>query len=854
MLTLYDFSVNFAKEPLLVPAESLSFGWKLSSDKTDVLQKSYRIIIKSTDDDTVADSGEVMSSKPFDNHIEGLHLNSCSDYTVELTVTDSTGSTACLTHPITTEILPEDWADAQWIKPAHHITGWAPYMRTKFKVGKIKKAVMYACGLGCAEYYINGKRADKGYIDPPMTNYRQQIFYRRFDVTHLINEGGNALGVMLGEGFYAQSRVWGVKGKVYGDVCAKIKLFLYMADGSVQTVVTDRDNWQYKYSPITLNNIYGGETYDARLETPDFALFDGSDEGWGSVTLDTAKKGALTPCLMPEVEVVRTLPATEHHGASGVCDGAWVFDIGENIAGVATFKLPPSPRGAIYVFRYAEALNAQGGIDHRSTGAFATQLIQQDMYICRGDEQGEIYTPRFCYHGFRYVEVTGIHDYSKGYGTVPELSIVTGLQLATNIKKIGEFHTDFEPLNQLDKLMHNTFLSNFHGFPEDCPAREKCGWTGDAQIVANWGLLSYDSAASYKKYLDDIRTKKADIGDWSDITPGMRGGGNATSLWGCAQIIIPYYLYKYWGDSRAVTDNFDLMAGWIDHQLARADGYIVTEGRGDWLPPVTNNSPRRMPVEHSSTFILYEQCKMMSELCRDLNIGDSQKYDRLAQSIKKAATERFYDKSAHSYGYWGSDGVALEIGLYPEGEKEALTDALSRQIIADDYAMPTAIYGNKYLVPALFEAGKGDLALEFLFGTGHISFGTMLNDGATSIWEKLEMHSVESPEKRVNSYNHPMHGGFLYACYTHLAGIRPLSAGFKEFVFKPCFVKGVNKVSAALDTACGKISVDIKGSRCSLTVPTGTRCQVAIEGEVTVNGTPYEKGSLLGSGQYEITW
>ena len=864
MLKLYDFSVDYVKNPTIVKTKDLRFGWKLDSDNIDVLQTSYRIIIKN-EDGTAADTGIVKSEDVCDITIDSLKLKSCTDYTVEITVTDNKGETAKFARKISTEILPEEWRGASWIKPAVHISGWAPYMRTKFEAKGVKKAIMYASGLGCAEYYINGKRTDDYYIDPPMSNYEKTVFYRRFDVTELIREGGNALAVLLGEGFYSQSRVWGHNGFKYGDVCAKIKLILYLDNGAVKEICTDTENWKYKYSPVTVNNIYGGETYDCRLETPDFSNYDGDEKGWEGVIIDETPKGTLTPSLIPPVRVIRELPAVNHYGSSGKADGTWIYDIGVNMAGVAEFNIPHSPKGAVYVFRYAETVNEHGELDFRSTGSCATQCIQQDIYICRGDVQGEVYRPRFCYHSYRFVEVSGIHDFSQGYGTTPQLSIVKGIQISTDMAKIAEFSTSYDFLNKFYRITDNTFRSNFHGLPEDCPAREKCGWLGDAQVVSNFGLLNYDSAAAYEKYLDDIRTTCEVYGTWQMISPGKRGCGNASPLWGCAQIIIPYYIYKYYGNKEAVVKNADLMRAWVQNELNRSQDYIISEGLGDWDPAGSNENSRRMPVSHSSSLMFYEICTIMAELCTDMKanygieIGDAAEYFSLAGKIKESFIRHFYDFERHSYGYWGSDGVALAIGLYPDGERASLIKALCEMIEKDDYEMPTGIYGNKYLTPVLREEGFGDMALQYLFNAKHYSFGTLINDNATTIWEEPDMHFIEKRRDRsVASYNHPMHGGFMYFCITHLSGIRPAKPGFGKFIFKPCFTETADSIKTEFNSPYGTISVEINNDKaagkrvCAINVPSGSSCIIDINAEnVTVDGIKCEGQVCVGSGRHE---
>ena len=891
-MKLYDLSVCGVQNTLVAPTEKLRFSWKLESENDNTFQVSSRFVITKKNigvDAIVYDSLDREGCESVLVEPAGLRLDPLSDYIFALTVTDNHGETASASLNFSTGLSDNDWAGAKWIRPKEHISGWAPYLRTKFIVGgkdiagrdsvvggkdvagrdsvvggsiidggaaagkKIARARLYACGLGCAEYYINGRRTDDYFVDPPATNYEKTVLYRGTDVTDLIKEGGNALTAFLGEGFYSQSRVWGSNGFVFGKECLIALLKIDFEDGTSQLVKTDTDgSWSYKYGPISTNNIYAGEVYDCRLETPDFADFNSDDAGWGEVIEDETPKGTLTDCLMPPVRIIREIPCKSVKCASGASDGAWIFDLGENFAGTYEVRIPAnSPRGAVYVFRTSEALNKGGGLDHRSTGAFATQCIQQDIYIARGGSETEIFRPRFTYHGFRYVEITGIHDFSKGYGTMPEKDMIKGLALSTDFRQTGWFDSDNIDLNKLHALMQNTFRSNYHGYPEDCPAREKCGWLGDAEVVVNWGLFNYDTLASYEKYLSDIRTSTEVYGTWQMIAPGKRGCGEATPLWGCAQIIIPYYMWQYLGDSAAVTDNIDLMRRWVQHETNRAPDCIISEGLGDWCPPVGHESPLRMPVSHSSTLMYYEICTKMAEISRAFGYGDEAHYDELAEKIRESFNRHFYDYEKHTYGYWGSNGAAILTGIFPDGEKKALTDETVRLIRDEKYAMTTGIYGNKYLVPALMKDGYGEDALRFLFNRFATSFGTMMDDGATSIWESTDMHFVEMREDiGVSSYNHPMHGGFMYSYYTCIAGIEPLAPGFRRFRVKPCHMRGIKRAAARFDSPYGEIEVvynkrdDGPGFRYTVKVPANTQAVFEAPGAA--------EPMILGSGTWVI--
>lgn len=835
MLQLYDLRIDYNSRPNIAKTHGLRFSWKLQSDHSNVIQKTYRVTI-CKENEIIFDSETIESDQSCDVIFDELFLQPATEYVWNLCVKDNYDQSGIASLAFSTELYADMW-HAEWITPSNHIVSWAPYLRKKFNAkDNVRRATLYACGLGCAEYYLNGKKIADDYIDPPFTNYEKEVLYRAYDVTDMI-AASNAVVAWLGEGFYEQSRVWTYGGFSYGKVCLIARLEIEYQDGTRDAILTGAD-WQCKNSPIVLNNIYGGETYDARLETPDFALADGSDEGWCNCVIDTTPKGTLTPCNMPAVKIIREIPARSVTPVCGASDGAWIYDLGENFAGIAEFRMPRSSRGKIYVFRFAETINEAGQLDHRSTGSFATQCVQQDMYISRGDVDGEVWRPRFTYHGFRYVEVTGV-DYCHEYGKVPELGLVVGYALSTDLEQDGAFESSSKDLNLLHEIICRTFRSNYHGLPEDCPAREKCGWLGDAQVVCNTGIMNYNMAASYEKYLGDFRTQKEVYGTWTMIAPGKRGCGEATPLWGCAQIIIPYWMYHYYNDSCAITRNWDLMQAWVEHEIARADDCIISEGLGDWCPPGGENSKRRIPVPHSSTLMFYEICIKMAEMSNHFGYGKAKYYTDLADRIAESFIRHFYDQEKHTYGTWGSDAVALTLGVYPEHDREALLDSLRQSIIADDYAMSTGIYGNKYLIPLLFEQGLGDMAMEIMFNRRHTSFGTMMDDNATSLWEVLEMHHIEKKrDGTVSSYNHPMHSGFAYIYYAHLGGITPAEPGFKTFVVKPYHVTGLDHVAVTYESVYGKIAVSADkteaGYSYCVEVPANTHCVLAFEEAVEI--------------------
>ena len=837
MLELYDLSVEYQKQCELCPTRGARFGWKLRSDRENTYQKSYMLSITSGENEIFSTSAE--SRESFHLTFDSLTLPYGAECTLYLTVTDTHGETASASMEFSTEVDPALWSSAKWIRPAQYVDGASPYLRTKFTAKKVKKALLYASGLGYAYYYINGEQISDAWIDPPQSNYRELVFYRRFDVTSLIREGKNAFAAQLGQGFYAQNRAWTKYKPRYGQECLIALLLLTYEDGTTETIATNTEDFQAKYSSIIVNNVYAGEVCDARFETADFALPEGEECGWGRVVEDETEKGPLTPTNIPPVRIIRTIPAKSIKPSNGIKDGTWVIDIGENMAGIAEFKFPKAPAGTTFVLRYAETVDELGKNDYRSAGTYANQLLQQDIYIAKGDEAGEIFRPKFTYHGFRYIEISGINDLTQGYGKIPSYEIVTAYALSTDFEKTSGFCTSHADLAKFWSVIDNTFRSNYHGVPTDCPTRERCGWMGDAQFNCNVGLLCYDTATCYEKYYTDIITSKLHNGFVTNIAPGMRTNYHCYPDYGASLVVIPYYLFKYYGDLTPARTYLPHLKEWIEECKGRAKDLIIDEGLGDWDPPVPEGSPRRMPPKHSATFTFFEVTRMLSELCCALGDRSADEYAALAEEIKQAILQNFYDAEKHTYGYWASNGGALHLGLYPEGERALLLASTVQQIKDDRYEMCTGLYGNKYLPWALFENGETDTFLKYTFNREAASLGTIFDLGATTIWEEIDQGAHNSFETYVLSFNHVMHGNFAFALCESLAGMTPTQAGFREFAFRPSKTAELRDFKAYLETVSGRIEVEYDGTRYTLTVPANTTCTLP-------------DGTKVGSGVYRI--
>ncbi len=836
MIRLYDLSVERVSAPAAVPSSGLRFGWKIESDEPDTVQTGYRlrVLLRGT---VLYDSGMTDGDRTVDVTAGDAVFPRGEPFVWEATSRTNRGD-ATASGVFSTGLAPEDFS-ARWIEHPRPRGGAGVYFRREFVCrGEVRRAVAYFSGLGYGELYLNGNRVDDAWLDVPFTNYEAEVLYRAYDVTGLLS-GRNCLGVHCGDGFWGQDRVWSPDMR-YGAPCMLLELRVEYADGTTETVASDT-SWRTAFSPCLSNNVYIGEVYDARLEIPGWCEPNPPETGeWTDAVLSASRKGPLKPALMPPVRVVEIRAPAEAREVGGLGNGLFVADFGANVAGVVRLHIPGCRPGTVYTVRLAEELDDDGRPNFRTQGAYHTGSPQQCVYIAKGTPGGETWAPAFSYQTFRYAEISGAF-----HGGLPD-GLAEALVLSTDFRETGRVTTGHADLDAFDAILRRTFRSNYHGFPEDCPGREKCGWLGDAQIVSDWALLTYDMAAPYEKYLSDIRTTREVYGEFRMISPGRRGCGRARPLWGCAVVLIPYNLWRYAGDTRALADNYADMLVWMEHELSLSEDFVISEGLGDWLPPVGNGDPRRIPVPVSSTMTFYETAVKLAEIERALGHDDTARR-RLAEDIKDSVLRHFYDPVARSYHNDAANAAALSLGLYPDGDRAALEDSFVRELEEGGRVMTGGIYGNKWILPLLFDLGRGDLAMDVMFGRGHASFGTMMDAGATSLWECVEhvRTHVMGKFNSVPSRNHPMHGGFAYLYMTRLAGIRPQAPGFAEFEVRPCVAGAPEDVVATFESPRGLIRSERHGKRLSVTVPANTRCTVVLPGR-----EPFRVGS--GTREFEI--
>jgi alpha-L-rhamnosidase len=657
--------------------------------------------------------------------------------------------------------------------------------------------VLEICGLGYYEAWINGRRVGDHLLDPAQTDYEQRVFFVEYDVTSHLWSGENVLGVMLGNGWYNQDRVWQPGVTPYGDVLPYgsprllAELKLTYTDGRIEKIGSDT-LWKTAAGPVLENNIYAGEVYDARCEIPGWNApgFDAS--GWEAAVEVAPPGGELIEQPLPPIREIETLAPV---AVSRKEPGRFVVDFGQNFAGWVRIQID-APAGSEIVLKFAETVFENGEVDTASTGVFATRVEQVDRYICRGG--GEIWEPRFTYHGFRYVDVSGWPG---------ELSAdqLCGVVVHTDLPILGTFECSDERLNRIHRMALWTHRSNIHGLPEDCPARERCGWLGDANVAGEFSMWNFDGKAFWEKYLGDIETSRALHGGIPcNIAPGRRTCGQAKPDWAAAFIMLPWYVYLFSGDASVLSKHWEGMQVLIEHFNDSADGWLLPGGWGDWYDPGDDGPCSHTPPLFTTTVWFLACARVMCDTARLLEKpAETARYNGWTAAIEQALVERFYSNG--SFGSQTANVMALQFGFAPD--EAAVLDHLVCDIHERDDHLNVGIMGLRYLFEVLSKYGHGDLALKILHQDTYPGFGYQIGLGATTLWEcwgEPELSRKQGPR----SLSHPMMSGFDNWFFNTLGGIRPDPArpGFRHFFLepRPC----VEKVCVHHDSPHGRIRSD----------------------------------------------
>jgi len=751
-------------------------------------------------------------------------------------------------------------------------------LRRAFTVNRpVKSARLYATALGAYELFLNGKRVGDDVMAPGWTDYRQRVYYQTYDVTAQLTNGANAVGALLAPGWYSTSLEWYELANNYGDTAPALRaqLRIEYADGGVEWVATGA-GWQAASSPILHSEIYDGESQDARLEQPGWntAAFNGGN--WKSALMIDPKPLSIEAQDFPPIRVERTLDAKSVNSPK---PGVYVYDFGQNFSGVTRLRVH-GPAGTEVRLRFAEILNSDGTVyTENLRNAKAT-----DRFILSGSGLDgtslEEFTPQFTFHGFRYVELTGLP-------TAPPLDALTGIVFHTDAPFTVKLDTGSSMINQLWSNIQWGQRSNFVGVPTDCPQRdERLGWAADAQVF--WRAASYnmDLAAFSRKFAADFRGTQVGSPYYGIYAPGttspFMGSGAG---WSDAGVIIPWTSWLQTGDVSAIDQNWAAMEKYVAAiEAANPDGLWKNDSGisfGDWLSPEGSTDYTLI----TTAYWAYDVTLMRQMAHATGRAADEEKYARLFEKIRAA----FQSKFVHQDGFVaGADPdakaqapdtqtgyvLALHMNLVPESLRQAAAQKLVDKIEANHELLGTGFLGTPYLLEEVTKAGHARLAYKLLLNTDYPSWGYMVEHGATTMWERWNGDKMLG-DPGMNSFNHYAYGAVADWIDRYAAGVdaTPLDAGFHTVVLHPVFDARLGSVTFNYASSYGVIHSDwtVTGSVAEwhLTIPANTTGWLALSPteamKYKLNGVPLtankdakaavhgrESGFELTSGNYRF--
>lgn len=668
----------------------------------------------------------------------------------------------------------------------------APFLRRAFTVTRpVARARVHVAGAGYAELHLDGAKVSDHALDPGFTRFDRRLLYVTHDVTDALKPGAHVVGVVLGNGFYNQHAqdVWDFHLAPWRNTPrARVDLRVTYADGTSETVASD-DSWQVATGPILLDGVRNGEVYDARLERPGWDAPGDRSTGWRPAVVVDAPGGVLSAQMFPPIRVTETLaPARITEPRPGV----FVVDFGQNTAGWAQLTVS-GPAGARVKLRYGEKVAPDGSLDRGNIDTFVQQgPFQTDEYVLSGHGT-ERWEPRFTYHGFQYVEVTGF----PGRPTAANLAARVA---HTAFAPIGRFQSSSPLLDRLWKATTWSYRANFYSIPTDCPHREKNGWMADAHLATEQALLGFDSAAIYGKWLRDIRDEQRPTGELPGIVPTGGWGyqwGNGPA-WDSALFLVPWYLYTYLGDRDALTDSYEHFKRYVDYVGTR--DYLARNPSGwlgDWVP-ARDKTPEA--VTHAGYHAL--DARITAHTARLLGRADeAARYDAVAAQVKAAFATKYLDRATGKVA--GGQQTALATALMHDlvdGEDRARVLArLVEDIERKGGHLDTGVLGAKYLPWVLTAAGRADLFYRTAAQNDFPSWGDWVRRGATTLWEDWGGGS---------SRNHIFFGDVTAWFYRALAGINPdpQAPGFERILFRPELVGDLTAASGETRTLRGRVA------------------------------------------------
>lgn len=828
-----DLKVENRVDPIAVEAGTPRFSWRMIDARRGARQTAYAITVTEPDGTTVWRSGRVSSDRSVLVPYAGPPLESRKRYYWSVRIWDHLGAPSPLS-PLgrfaMAVLNPSEWR-AQWIG----ISQPACLLRKGFQLNKpIARAVVHATARGVYQMQLNGRRVGNDVLAPGWTDYRVRHLYQTYDVTGHVRQGENAIGAFLGRGWFGSRLGWqNQTGYIYGPGPNRFfaQLHVEFTDGSSTVIVTD-GSWRGTAGPITESTLYDGERYDARREQPGWDMPGFNDSGWTAVSAVTLN----TTLTAERQQPLRVTESVRPISVSQPASGNYVFDLGKVIVGWVRLRVR-GPAGRTVQLRHAEVLQSNGLIDVYNLRS--SKNI--DQYTLRGTGQDEFFEPKFTYHGFRYVEVTG-------YPGQPTLNDLVGQIIHVDAPFTGSFNCDNRMVKDVFEATVLGQRGNFNSVPTDCPQRdERLGWTGDANAFWRSAVYNQDLTTYSAKWAQDLRDSQINTGSYVDIAPEIprlrppRGA----PFWGNAGVTIPWDAYRQYGDTGIIREHYASIKAWLAYLEQNNANFLwqnnLGNNYGDWLAPSGNPTSDRPAL---ATALWARDLKRASLMAAAIgNQADSLTFARDFESVKQAFIATYYNPANGrvASGNQTPQLLALGIGLLPPAEIQKALGVLVRDIAGRNTHLSTGFIGTSFLLPVLSDLGELDLAYRLLTQTTTPSWGYKVLNGGTTMWERWDNDDwCRRRRDSLCSFNHYALGSVTEWLFRYLGGIdlHTTVPGFKRFVIRPRMTKaialkaGISYVDATYESAHGAIESEwwVNGSDLTfnVTVPPNTNARIHV--------------------------
>lgn len=792
--------------PIGIDTQAPRLSWMINDERPGAVQTAYQIIV-GTDSATVANgSGDSWNSERVasDNILltyAGKELKPFTRYYWKVNIwdKDEVQASSAVSYFETGMMNISNWQGA-WIGDGKDVNYKpAPYFRKVFEAKKrIKSARAYIAVAGLYELYINGEKIGNHRLDPLYTRFDRRNFYVTYDVTSQLQSGKNAIGVLLGNGWYNHQSmgVWDFHRAPWRNRPAFcMDLRITYEDGTVETIPSERD-WKTSSGALIFNSIYTAEHYDARLE----------QKGWNTIGFDDSKwhgvgyRGVPSQNIVSQqVEPIRNVETIPAQSLNRINDSVYVFDFARNMSGVTRIKIS-GEEGTIVRLKHGERLYENGRVDMSNIDVYHRPVddsdpFQTDILILSGKGEDE-FMARFNYKGFRYVEVTSNEPIELNKQSL------TAYFMHSDVPQSGEIKTSNNLVNKLWWATNNAYLSNLMGYPTDCPQREKNGWTGDGHFAIETALYNYDGITVYEKWLADHRDEQQPNGVLPDIIPtgGWGYGTDNGTDWTSTIAIIPWNIYLFYGDSKLLSDCYENIKRYVDYIERTSPEGLTSWGRGDWVPVKSRSSK-----ELTSSIYYYVDTKILADAARLFNKQEDYKYySALAGKIKDAINTKYLNRETGIYatGTQTEQSVPLQWRVVPDDMIVKVADNLAKKVEEAGFHLDVGVLGAKAILNALSENGHAETAYKVAAQDTYPSWGWWIVNGATTLLENWDLKA-----ERDISDNHMMFGEIGGWFYKGLGGIFPDSKqpGFKHIILRPNFVSGLDHFEAKHNSPYGQI-------------------------------------------------